>query len=650
MRGLIFKLAGGALAASRRRGIVTFALPLAVFLIYLRTLAPGVLPGDSGEFQFAAWGWTLSHPTGYPLYLLLGGIWEHLLPIHDPAFRLNLLSAVLSALTIGVSYRVFVQVADHRGAALVAALALAVAPTFWSQATEAEVYALNTLFIALLTRFALKWRARRRFVYSGAWALTFGLALTHHRSIILLIPAFAAFFAQSLSERASIYASIRSDLNLDWLKRDAAYVALVAAPLLLYAYVPLRAPATTYTRLEVSPALVINTVDTSPAGLMSLVVGKSFGSDLDLNMSSLESLSLIPTRLVGEFNPLGLVLGMAGLVCLVYQHRTSLLALTLFGIVGVALFNVSYHIGDIADFYTPLFFLFSVWIAAGLGTAFKFLDTHIRFRGSLVPATALLFITAAIPIQNLSSSFANQDRSLSTQWGERWTDILNSDLPQGAILISNDRDEVTPMWYLQIVKGLRPDCIGLFPLVAPGPSFSNVMRLVDTVIDSGRPVFLVKPMPAISLRYRIENVSPGLFRVAGVSLIPPRVQSDAVLSDKLRVLGFSVVSGRARPDGQVTIAVYWMPLAPLDRDYAVSLQLFDEDGNKITQAEDHIPGSPDYPPSLWLLGETLVDQFTLLIPTGAPLGRQHLSVKVYDSAGEDSLGNLTEIGRLAVNP
>ncbi len=44
--------------------------------VYLRTLAYDVLPGDAGEFQFAAWRLGLTHPTGYPLYMIVGGLWQ----------------------------------------------------------------------------------------------------------------------------------------------------------------------------------------------------------------------------------------------------------------------------------------------------------------------------------------------------------------------------------------------------------------------------------------------------------------------------------------------------------------------------------------------------------------------------------------------
>src|SRR5919199_214657 len=241
------------LLAVRHRGPVVSVAATGAFLIYLRTLAPGVLPGDSGEFQFAAWNWTLAHPTGYPLYLIVGGIWQHLLPVGDPAFRLNLFSAFWAALTVGLSYRIFFRIARHRGAALIATMTFAVSPTFWSQATEAEVYSLHTFLIALLTWFALKWQVNWETRFAAAWAFTFGLALAHHRTIILLIPAFAAFFTDAIFLRAYWARLARRGGKLVppsrsyTLQRDLLYLGLAALPLLLYLYVPLRAEATPYT-------------------------------------------------------------------------------------------------------------------------------------------------------------------------------------------------------------------------------------------------------------------------------------------------------------------------------------------------------------------------------------------------------------------
>ena len=44
----------------------------------------GLNPG--GEFQFAAWNFSVVHPTGYPLYLTLGHLWSKI-PLGDVGFR-----------------------------------------------------------------------------------------------------------------------------------------------------------------------------------------------------------------------------------------------------------------------------------------------------------------------------------------------------------------------------------------------------------------------------------------------------------------------------------------------------------------------------------------------------------------------------------
>ncbi len=634
--------------ASHRRAVLFTLAALSAFLIYMRTLAPGVLPGDSGELQFAAWGWTLAHPTGYPLYLLLGGIWQHLIPFGNPAFRLNLLSAFISAFTVGLCYLIFLDITRYRGSALVGAFTFAVAPTFWSQATESEVYALNTLFVAVLTWLALKWQTHRQFKYSAAWALVFGLALAHHRSIILLIPAFAAFFAERVYLRADAYKSWLQRSNANWLRRDLIYATLIALPLLLYLYVPLRAVATPYATLRVSPEHSVITFDNTPRGWLSYIAGQTFEGELALDASSIRSLQALPHRLFVEFNPLGVILGPIGLFVLFFRRQLSLAALTLFGFAAIVLFDSFYHIGDIADFYTPAYFFFGMWIAAALGGVQKYLSEHTYLRGSLLPTIFLLIAAAALPVQNFSTSFVDQDRSLHTEWDGRWRAILQSDLPPNAILISNDRDEITPMWYLQLVEGMRPDALGLFPLISREPAYSNVMRLVDSVIDSGRPVFLIKPLPGIALRYRLDSAPADLVHVAVTPLPAPTFKSDALVGKKLKVLGYSVVSGSVRPDSKFTLSVYWLPLAPLGRDYSTSLQIFDDAGQKVGQGDDHRPGGDTYPTSLWQPGETLQDDFTVTLQSDVDPGVYHLFVKVYDPVGEDILGDLTEIGTVEV--
>jgi hypothetical protein len=97
-------------AKARTDLIIAVLLDAASFLLYLKTLAPTLLMADGAEFQFASYLLGIAHPTGYPLYLILGWLWSHLLPLGDVAYRINLLSAVFAGAAIGLMYPLIMQV------------------------------------------------------------------------------------------------------------------------------------------------------------------------------------------------------------------------------------------------------------------------------------------------------------------------------------------------------------------------------------------------------------------------------------------------------------------------------------------------------------------------------------------------------------
>ena len=50
---------------------IALVVGLAALVLYVRTLYPGLLAGDSGEFQALARLLGNTHPTGYQIYVLL---------------------------------------------------------------------------------------------------------------------------------------------------------------------------------------------------------------------------------------------------------------------------------------------------------------------------------------------------------------------------------------------------------------------------------------------------------------------------------------------------------------------------------------------------------------------------------------------------
>src|ERR1051326_484236 len=87
-------------ASSRKRRLVWLTCLAIIGLaaaVYVRTMARVVVFGDSGELITAAYLGSIAHPTGYPLYSMLGYGFTHVVPFGSVAFRMNLLSGLIAA-------------------------------------------------------------------------------------------------------------------------------------------------------------------------------------------------------------------------------------------------------------------------------------------------------------------------------------------------------------------------------------------------------------------------------------------------------------------------------------------------------------------------------------------------------------------------
>ncbi|HUW81471.1 MAG TPA: DUF2723 domain-containing protein [Phycisphaerae bacterium] len=120
------------------------AVLAACMILYGLTAAPDVVWQDSGMAILRAWrgdvaGWlglALSHPSYYlPAQLLMK------LPLGEPAWRLNVFSALCAAVAVANCWLLIRRLTGVSAGAAVGAAALAVSHTFWWHAAVAEVYA-----------------------------------------------------------------------------------------------------------------------------------------------------------------------------------------------------------------------------------------------------------------------------------------------------------------------------------------------------------------------------------------------------------------------------------------------------------------------------------------------------------------------------
>src|SRR5213593_4085674 len=99
------RVASGRHELPGREWLRALALSLAVFAIYALGACRSIYVGDSGELVTAVHLLGIPHPSGYPLYVLLGKLWTVLVPAGSIAFRMSLFSAAAGATACGIVLR-----------------------------------------------------------------------------------------------------------------------------------------------------------------------------------------------------------------------------------------------------------------------------------------------------------------------------------------------------------------------------------------------------------------------------------------------------------------------------------------------------------------------------------------------------------------
>jgi hypothetical protein len=166
--------------------LAPFVAFLVLVALYIATLTPSVAGGDSGELTAAALTGGVPHPSGYPLFALLARLFAVLPLGHSPVWRVNLLSAVSMAVAGALACAVVQSWTRNAAAGLMAAALFGTSPVVWSNATSAEVFGLNAMFVAL--EFHLWSRVERTLSRLDVFVLlgVSGLAMGNHHTFVFV--------------------------------------------------------------------------------------------------------------------------------------------------------------------------------------------------------------------------------------------------------------------------------------------------------------------------------------------------------------------------------------------------------------------------------------------------------------------------------
>ena len=189
-----------------------WAIFLVAAIVYLLTIEPTASFWDCGEFIASAYKLEVGHPPGAPFFMLLGRIFTMFAPAENIATSVNVLSALCSAGTILFLFwsitafakkMVKKSVEDFSmaetiavlGSGVVGALAYTFSDSFWFSAVEGEVYAMSSLFTAVVFWGILKYDEQAHEKHSTRWILfiayLMGLSIGVHLLNLLAVPAIA---------------------------------------------------------------------------------------------------------------------------------------------------------------------------------------------------------------------------------------------------------------------------------------------------------------------------------------------------------------------------------------------------------------------------------------------------------------------------
>ena len=574
---------------------------LAALFLYTLTLSPDILPADSGEFQVVVPLLGVAHPPGFSLYTLLGKLFISIVPQGTPAYRLNLFSAFTSALTLVVVNRAIYRLTQHttrntpyvsrlsflvsRLPGLLAALALGLSTTFWSQATTANIRSLMALLTATLVYALVEFRLTPTVNRLALFAFFLSLAVVHHLSIAFIGAGFALAVIWFRTTDQTNLADRKNPLN-SFAKRPLLKIALAAlAPLLILLYLPLRGAADAY----LAPT-GLNTL----SGFIQHALATGFESDFFYfaNFSALpDRFAILLNIFLFQFNPALLILFALGLILFFRQDWKLATALTLAFAVHCFI-AITYRAPQTVEYLLPAYIILVIAACAGLGNSQFAIHNAERQPGIRNTEYAIRFtLSASLLIASTFVAVRNFPAYLTLSLDHSTRNYAESALktaPPNAIILSSWH-QATPMWYLQQVEGLRPD-VTVEYVFPQGTSLAQnwVDRIKANV--SNRPTLVTNFYPAeyAAMPYRFAPLTlnfPTVWQICPEPMIASSSGGYAVHEGEWTVFAGATPTPLIATPGQTfpAILAWRAPAQPTDINFFV--QLLGPDGLLYGQAD-----------------------------------------------------------------
>ncbi len=459
---------------------IVFVLVLGMYLL---TLAPTVQEIDCGELTTAQMTLGICHPTGYPLFTILGFIYSKIPMPFTPSYKMNLLAALWCALGAVLFFLIAKMLFDRledfavkrsekrtsakskgkdkkdknagagaekkapveqlkpgTAAALLSsacgAVMMGLSKTYWMQSTSVEVYSLQVLmFLSLIWTLLRAYSSTKRSAEEGikAWywfAVVLALSFANHMTTLLILPAAAYiwFSAWKFNKRSFV---------------NMGKLLLVFFPILLilYSYFPIRAGQ--------NPILNWGHPDTWET-FYRHVSGWQFRVWLFSSTGSAEKqFNHFIDNFPFEFN-ISAVFIVIGFIWTLL-HVRKLFFFLLIAFLFTLLYSINYDIKDIDSYFLLAYIAAGFFAAFGIAQIFTLLHDN-KFQYGLGLIASVVFIGAQI--------YFTSDKvdAHDTYTYEDYTKAVLNATEKNAVLLTYQWDHlVSPSYYVQHILHFRTD-------------------------------------------------------------------------------------------------------------------------------------------------------------------------------------------------
>ncbi len=448
---------------------------LLVFIIYMITIAPGIIQIDSGELTSVQALLGIAHPTGYPLFTIAGFLFSKIPSPFSTALQLNILAALWCSLGVALfaytsrfildnldkftgqkkikstrtskakgteknrtpakkaSLPDYVKIIVSAGGGLL----LGLSRTFWFQSTSVEVYSMHIFLISLIILMLLKAYTfegeKKLFSIKNPWiilAVMLALGFSNHMTTLLILPGIAfLYFSKEKSNAVSL--------------KQLGLMLLVFFSLLVvfYSYLPIRA--------SMNPPLNWgNPIDLER--IMRHISGKQYQVWLfSSTEAARKQLAYFVNNLPSEFT-FTLILSLIGIFTAFLRVRKLAWFLLVTFLFTVA-YSINYDINDIDSYFLLAYIMLAYFAVFGIVKIYEMIQQE-KYKTTAI-AGLIILLAAGEFILNYRE--VNQS---DTYTFEDYTKAVISSTDKNAVIFSYLWDYlVSPSYYYQYVEGFRRD-------------------------------------------------------------------------------------------------------------------------------------------------------------------------------------------------